>query len=158
MMDFTDYPSGVISTVGEELLARVQAAEKAGIRRWRIILDPGIGFSKTQEQNLLLLRGVRFLRRYPGLEGLPWLVGTSRKGFIGNITGEKEAKKRTWGTATAVVTAIQSGADIVRVHDVKEMTQVAKMADAIWRSDVEHTESDKYLGHVAKDGLHLDLV
>ncbi|KAF2475864.1 Dihydropteroate synthase [Lindgomyces ingoldianus] len=127
------YPDGVVETVGRELLERVQAAEAAGIRRWRIILDPGIGFAKTQEHNLELLRRLSELRRYPGLHGLPWLVGTSRKAFVGRITGVKEAKERTWGTAAAVTAAIQGGADIIRVHDVEEMGQVVKMADAVWR-------------------------
>jgi 2-amino-4-hydroxy-6-hydroxymethyldihydropteridine diphosphokinase/dihydropteroate synthase len=133
MNSLASYPDGVVETVGRELSERVRAAEEAGIRRWRIILDPGIGFAKTQEHNLELLRGQDELRRYPGLEGIPWLVGTSRKGFIGNVTGVKEAKDRVWGTAAAVAAAIQGGADIVRVHDVKEMAQVVKMADAIWR-------------------------
>jgi 2-amino-4-hydroxy-6-hydroxymethyldihydropteridine diphosphokinase/dihydropteroate synthase len=129
----TSYPNGVIETVGRELLERVHAAEDAGIRRWRIILDPGIGFAKTQEQNLELQRRFGELRRYPGLENFPWLVGTSRKAFIGRITGVKEAKERVWGTAASVAAAVQGGADIVRVHDVKEMAQVAMVADAIWR-------------------------
>jgi 2-amino-4-hydroxy-6-hydroxymethyldihydropteridine diphosphokinase/dihydropteroate synthase len=71
--------------------------------------------------------------RYEGLEGMPWLVGTSRKAFIGNVTGVKEAKDRAWGTAVAISAAIKGHADIVRVHDVKEMAQAAKMADALWR-------------------------
>lgn len=133
MNKLTSYPDGVIETVGRELLDRVRAAEAAGIRRWRIILDPGIGFAKTQEQNLELLRRLGELREYPGLKGFPWLVGTSRKAFVGRITGVKEAKDRKWGTAAAVTAAIQGGADIVRVHDVDEMVQVSKMADAIWR-------------------------
>ena len=133
MNSLTSYPDGVIETVGRELLERVRAAEVAGIRRWRIILDPGIGFAKTQEQNLELLRRLGDLSKYPGLEGFPWLVGTSRKAFIGKITGVKEAGERTWGTAAAITAAVQGGADIVRVHDVKEMGQVTKMADAIWR-------------------------
>lgn len=133
MNQLTSYPDGVVETVGRELLQRVQAAEAAGIRRWRIILDPGIGFAKTQEQNLELLRRLDELHRFPGLEGLPWLVGTSRKAFVGRITGVKEAKQRTWGTAVAVTAAIKGGADIIRVHDVAEMAQVAKMADAMWR-------------------------
>lgn len=133
MNSLASYPDGVVETVGRELLERVRAAEEAGIRRWRILLDPGIGFAKTQEHNLELLRRQDELRRYPGLEGLPWLVGTSRKAFIGRITGVAEAKERIWGTAAAVTAAIQGGADIVRVHDVKEMAQVARMADAIWR-------------------------
>ncbi|KAF2111183.1 Dihydropteroate synthase-like protein [Lophiotrema nucula] len=133
MNKLASYPDGVVETVGRELLQRVQAAEAAGIRRWRIILDPGIGFAKNQEHNLELLRRLGDLRRYPGLQGLPWLVGTSRKAFVGTITGVKEAKDRTWGTAAAVTAAIHGGADIIRVHDVEEMGQVAKMADALWR-------------------------
>jgi 2-amino-4-hydroxy-6-hydroxymethyldihydropteridine diphosphokinase/dihydropteroate synthase len=133
MKHMTDYPGGVIETVGRELLERVHAAEDAGIRRWRIILDPGIGFAKTQDQNLELLRRFDELRRYPGLENFPWLVGTSRKAFIGHITGVELAKERVWGTAASVAAAVQGGADVVRVHDVKQMSQVAKMADAIWR-------------------------
>ncbi|KZM28256.1 2-amino-4-hydroxy-6-hydroxymethyldihydropteridine diphosphokinase [Ascochyta rabiei] len=133
MSKLTSYPEGVIEGVGRELLERVRAAEAAGVRRWRIILDPGIGFAKTQKQNLELLRRLDELTKYPGLEGFPWLVGTSRKAFIGKVTGVQEAKNRTWGTAAAVTAAIKGGSDIVRVHDVAEMVQVAKMADAIWR-------------------------
>ena len=133
MMKLTDYPSGIIEGVGSELLARVREAEKAGIRRWRIILDPGIGFAKTQAQNLELLRRFKELRDFEGLRGFPWVVGASRKAFIGKITGVEEASERKWGTAACVVAAIQGGADIVRVHDVEEMGQVVGMADAIWR-------------------------
>ncbi len=61
------------------------------------------------------------------------MVGASRKGFIGKITGVKEASERAWGTAAAVTAAVKGGAEVVRVHDVEEMGQVAKMADAIWR-------------------------
>jgi len=134
MTRLTDYePLGLIETVGRELAERVQAAERAGVRRWRIILDPGIGFAKTQSQNLELLRRFGELREVEGLKGLPWLVGTSRKGFVGKITGVKEAKERVWGTAAAATAAVQGGAEVVRVHDVREMGQVVRMADAIWR-------------------------
>lgn len=128
-----DNDSGLIPTLAKELLARVQAAEAAGIRRWRIILDPGIGFAKVGEQNLTILRHLRDLREWPGLEGLPWLIGSSRKSFIGQITGVKTPAERIWGTAATVVAAVEGGADVVRVHDVKEMGQVVKMSDAIWR-------------------------
>lgn len=131
--NLTSYPDGLIKTIGNELLLRVRAAEEAGIRRWRIILDPGIGFAKTGKQNLELLRRFGELRNFKGLEGLPWLVGSSRKGFIGKITGVKEPRERNWGTAATVAAAVQGGADIVRVHDVDEMNKVSKMADAIWR-------------------------
>ena len=133
MTSLTSYPEGVVKGVASELLQRVSAAEKAGIRRWRIILDPGIGFAKNEAQNLELLRRFDELRNWEGLRGLPWVVGASRKGFIGKITGVKEARERAWGTAAAVTAAVKGGADIVRVHDVEEMGQVAKMADAIWR-------------------------
>ena len=129
----TDYPDGIMAGVGSELVARVREAEEAGIRRWRIILDPGIGFAKTQAQNLELLRRFSELRDFEGLKGFPWVVGASRKSFIGRITGVEDAKERKWGTAAAITAAVQGGADVVRVHDVEEMGQVVKMADAIWR-------------------------
>ncbi|KAK0123402.1 trifunctional dihydropteroate synthetase [Cadophora gregata f. sp. sojae] len=133
MSGLCDYPQGLIPTIAEELLERVAAAEAAGIRRWRIILDPGIGFAKTAEQNLEILRRFDELRDWPGLRGLPWLVGSSRKSFIGKITGVEKPNERSFGTAVTVAAAIQGGADIVRVHDFKEMKQVITMSDAIWR-------------------------
>ncbi|KAI9902739.1 hypothetical protein N3K66_002091 [Trichothecium roseum] len=137
MNKLTAYPEGLVSTVAKELLARVAAAEEAGIRRWRIILDPGIGFAKTTSQNLELLRHLDDLRHWPGLESLPWLVGASRKRFIGNITGVQEPAQRVWGTAATVAAAVQGGADIIRVHDVGEMAKVTAMSDAIWRAALE---------------------
>ena len=133
MVGMTSYPNGIIEDVAQELLARVAAAEAAGIRRWRMILDPGIGFAKSQTHNLELLRRFGDLRAYEGLRGIPWVVGASRKGFIGKITGVTAANERVMGTAATVCAAIQGGADIVRVHDVKQMTEVTKMANAIWR-------------------------
>lgn len=134
MNAFTDYsPAGLIPTIAQELLSRVAEAEAAGIRRWRIVLDPGLGFAKTLEQNLEILRRLDELRDWPGLRGLPWLVGSSRKKFVGSVTGVEIPKERVFGTAATVTAAVQAGADVVRVHDVKEMTQVVKMADAIWR-------------------------
>ncbi|KAH9209778.1 Dihydropteroate synthase-like protein [Leptodontidium sp. 2 PMI_412] len=133
MAKLTSYPAGLISTIASELLERVAAAEAAGIRRWRIILDPGIGFAKTAEQNVEILRRLDELRDWPGLRGLPWLVGSSRKSFIGKITGVETADERIMGTAVTVAAAVQGGADIVRVHDVDAMLEATKMADAIWR-------------------------
>jgi 2-amino-4-hydroxy-6-hydroxymethyldihydropteridine diphosphokinase / dihydropteroate synthase len=143
MSSLTSYPSGVIHGVGQELLDRVRAAEAAGIPRWRIILDPGIGFAKTQAQNLELLRNFDELRSFPGLQGIPWLVGASRKGFIGKITRVEKPSKRSWGTAAAVTASVQGGADIVRVHDVAEMRAVALMADAIYRGTAEDVSQDR---------------
>lgn len=139
----TAYPGGVIEGVATELQERIHEAEEAGIRRWRIMLDPGIGFAKNQAQNLELLRRFAELRDSKALVGLPWVVGASRKRFIGKITGVKTASRRAWGTASAVAAAVQGGADIVRVHDVEEMTQVAKMADAIWRVGSAQSPSEE---------------
>ncbi|KAL7629076.1 trifunctional dihydropteroate synthetase [Parahypoxylon ruwenzoriense] len=133
MSKLNDYPDGLIPSIARELLERVAAAEAAGVRRWRIILDPGLGFAKIGEQNLQVLRHFDELRSWPGLEGLPWLLGSSRKSFIGKITGVPKPMDRVFGTAATVAAAVQGGADIVRVHDVVEMGQVIKMADAIWR-------------------------
>ncbi|KAI9742927.1 MAG: trifunctional dihydropteroate synthetase [Claussenomyces sp. TS43310] len=134
MTTLTDYgAAGLVPTLADELQQRVAAAERAGIRRWRLLLDPGIGFAKSAAQNLELLRRFDELRDWPGLRGLPWLLGPSRKSFVGRITGVADPRQRVWGTAAAVAAAVQGGADIVRVHDVRPMVQVVKMADAIWR-------------------------
>lgn len=149
------YEGDLVQTIKSELVDRVAAAEAAGIRRWRLILDPGIGFAKTAPQNLEILRrmgefpsyaptpnsntntntnvGRVIDGAYRSLDGIPWLVGASRKGFIGKITGVAEARERVWGTAATVTAAVRGGADIVRVHDTKEMGQVVRMSDAIYR-------------------------
>lgn len=136
MNSLADYPpeqGGLIGGIARELVRRVKAAEEAGVRRWRIVLDPGLGFAKLGPQNVDVLRHLNELRGWPGLEGLPWLVGSSRKSFIGRVTGVPTPKERIWGTAATVAAAVQGGADVVRVHDVREMAQVVAMADAIWR-------------------------
>jgi 2-amino-4-hydroxy-6-hydroxymethyldihydropteridine diphosphokinase/dihydropteroate synthase len=125
------YRKGVLREIPVELRAQLNRAEEAGIRRWRIILDPGIGFSKTLEQNLEVLTRLSHLKA--AFPTYPWLVGTSRKSFIGKITGVTEPKERVWGTAATVTAAVQGGADIVRVHDVREMADVVKMADSMYR-------------------------
>jgi dihydropteroate synthase len=109
----------------------VQRARKAGIAKSKIILDPGIGFGKSYQQNCELLARLSELARL----GYPLLVGTSRKAFIGALLGSVKkplpADQRRWGTAATVAASILGGAHIVRVHDVAEMVQVARMADAI---------------------------
>ncbi|KAM3499446.1 hypothetical protein MY10362_007299 [Beauveria mimosiformis] len=135
MAQLADYSDGggVIPAVAAALQARVAAAEAAGIRRWRILLDPGLGFAKTDAHNLEILRRLDELRNWPGLAGLPWLVGPSRKTFVGRVTAVEDPAARTWGTAAAVAAAVQGGADVLRVHDVEQMAAVAAMSDAIWR-------------------------
>jgi dihydropteroate synthase len=106
----------------------IEAAERAGIARENIIIDPGIGFGKTVEQNLEVLRRLREL----DCLGLPVLLGTSRKSVIGK-TLDLPPDQRVEGTGATVSIGIAGGADIVRVHDVKEMLRVARMTDAIVR-------------------------
>ncbi|QIX01220.1 hypothetical protein AMS68_006737 [Peltaster fructicola] len=128
------YPSDVTHVVADELEDRLNAALDAGIRRWRLILDPGIGFAKDLSGNLALLRRLGELRQDTRFHGMPWLVGSSKKKFIGTVTGVTDASDRNWGTAATVTAAIAGGADIVRVHDVEPMLSVVKMADAIYRA------------------------
>lgn len=127
----------VVEEVRAELLERLHAAEAAGLPRWHIISDPGIGFAKTAEHNLALLgRLDRF-----GLEslGYPMLLGVSRKSFIGHVLGGAPPRERVWGTAAACALGIPH-ADILRVHDVREMREVAAVADAITRRAPVHAE------------------
>ena len=126
MQDAPVYSDVVAETIAF-LRERVAAAQAAGVELTKILLDPGIGFGKTMEHNLELLRRQReFLQL-----GRPIVIGTSRKGFIGRITGEAEPSKRLFGTAASVALAIANGAAIVRVHDVGPMVQVVRMARAI---------------------------
>jgi dihydropteroate synthase len=123
--------SGLLSDVKNELQMSLEIAHKARIKDERIILDPGIGFGKTVEQNLELLDRCGEIRQL----GYPLLVGPSRKSFIG-YTLDLPPDQRVEGTAAAVAIAIARGADIVRVHDVAQIARVAKMTDAIVRKQV----------------------
>lgn len=120
--------ANLLEDVKRELMESVQLAHKAGISGENIILDPGIGFGKTVEQNLELLDRCGEIRDL----GYPLLVGSSRKSFIG-YTLDLPPDERVEGTAATVAIAIARGADIVRVHDVKQIARVAKMTDAIIR-------------------------
>jgi len=118
----------LIEDVKRELLVSVELAKKAGIEESHIILDPGIGFGKTREHNLELINRLDEIRAL----GYPVLLGASRKSFIG-FTLDLPADQRVEGTAATVAIGIARGADIVRVHDVREMARVAKMTDALVR-------------------------
>jgi dihydropteroate synthase len=107
-----------------EALRRARAAR---IKRAQILVDPGIGFGKNYRQNFEILARLPELARL----GCPVVVGTSHKAFIGATLGNAPVDQRGWGTAATVVASILSGAHIVRVHDVREMVQVAKIADRI---------------------------
>jgi len=128
MQKLTNYQD-LIGEIYQFLASRVQAAIAAGIDRHQIAIDPGIGFAKTGEQNLEILRRLPIFR---SLE-CPILVGPSRKSFIGKILDRSEPKARVWGTAAACSAAIAGSADILRVHDIPEMRDVCQVADAIFR-------------------------
>jgi dihydropteroate synthase len=129
MQKLTEYLD-LIGEIGEFLEGRIEAAVAAGIDRSQIIIDPGIGFAKTCIQNLEILRELPNFRYL----NCPILVGVSRKSFIGQILEQPEAKQRIWGTAAACTGAIANFADILRVHDVREMRDVCRVADAIFRN------------------------
>lgn len=116
----------IFAEIQTDLDLALRAAETRGVRREQIILDPGIGFGKTLEQNLAILNHLNRLASFD----LPLMIGTSRKSFIGKLTGRAESD-RVYGTAATVVTAILRGAHLVRVHDVREMVDVVRVTDAI---------------------------
>ncbi|MGH9687149.1 MAG: dihydropteroate synthase [Candidatus Acidiferrales bacterium] len=117
----------VLRDVTSGLRKAVAVARRAGVPKSQIVLDPGLGFGKSTAQNFELLARLPELARL----GCPLLVGASRKGFVGRVLGGAAAGDRVWGTAAAVSAAILAGAHIVRVHDVAEMAQVTRIADAI---------------------------
>jgi len=116
----------IFAEIESDFETAVQVAESRGVKREQLILDPGIGFGKTLEQNLAILN---HLDRFEGFN-LPLMIGTSRKSFIGRLTGRPESD-RVMGTAASVALAIARGAHIARVHDVKQMVEVARITDAI---------------------------
>jgi dihydropteroate synthase len=117
----------VTGEVLEFLLSRAHLAERLGIPKERIFIDPGIGFGKTLEHNLVLLKNIdRFVAT-----GYRVLVGTSRKSFIGRITGRDNPAERIFGTAATVALCAAAGVSVVRVHDVAQMADVVRVARAI---------------------------
>ena len=116
----------LVSEVLSDLGRSVRKALSCGIRRNRILIDPGIGFAKTPEQSLELLRCLNDFKRL----GFPVVVGPSRKSFLAHVLGAG-AQDRLFGTAAAVALSVAHGADLVRVHDVAAMRQVADVARAI---------------------------
>jgi len=117
----------VVVEVGGYLIAQATVLEAAGVARERIVLDPGIGFGKSLEHNLALLRGLPQLAAL----GYPILIGVSRKRFIGELTGVEDPAARVAGSITAAGYAAEHGARIVRVHDVAETVQSLRVAAAL---------------------------
>lgn len=119
----------VIADVARELGTSLQAALDAGVAREAVVIDPGIGFAKRPEHSFAVLTAAA----HPAFLALdrPFLAGPSRKSFLQAALGECPPGERVWGTAAAVTASVLAGAHIVRVHDVKEMVQVARVADKI---------------------------
>jgi dihydropteroate synthase len=139
--DFADMHSqppvdDIVSEVCRGLADSIAKAEAAGVERRRIVLDVGIGFGKTWEQNLeLLARHAEIVRRF---EGFPFLIGVSRKSFIGKVLGDVPPHERLAGSLAAALFAAERGAAIVRTHDVKETADALRIYHALLR---QHRES-----------------
>lgn len=131
-MDALAVYGDVLAEVRAELLDATDDLLAAGVQPQRILWDPGLGFAKSSEQNLALLRG---LDRLAG-EGFPLLVGPSRKRFIGTVLDEPRPRARLWGTVAVCTLAISRGAAVLRVHDVGPVVQTARMADALCGQDL----------------------
>jgi dihydropteroate synthase len=121
----------VVGEISAFLQDRIILAGTWGVEVDRLLVDPGIGFGKTSRHNLELLQRLRELT----VLGRPVVIGTSRKAFIGRITGKDEPEERVFGTAATVAWSIANGASIVRVHDVAPMVEVVKMCAAILGSN-----------------------
>lgn len=124
----TVYEGDLMAAIRLRLSTSIAMARASGVSPERIILDPGIGFGKTAEQSVEVLRRLDELLDL----GYPILVGTSRKGFLGSLYGQP-METRVWGTAATVAAAILRGASIVRVHDVAEMVAVSRVAEGLRR-------------------------
>lgn len=126
MQQMTEYRD-VVAEVRDHLVARRDAAVAAGVEPQQILLDPGIGFAKGFEHNLTVLRRLKELCDL----GHALVLGTSRKSFVGRITGEDEPSHRLFGTAATISWCVANGAGILRVHDVGPMSKVVRMTRAI---------------------------
>jgi dihydropteroate synthase len=127
MMQESSFARDVIRDVSAGLGRSIAVALNAGVARSQIVVDPGIGFGKSHEQNCEIIRRLPEFAKL----GFPLLVGTSRKSFLGTALKQNTENDRIWGTAATVAASILQGAHIVRVHDVAEMAQVARVTDVV---------------------------
>ena len=125
----TDYDKDIMEAIKEFLQNSIDMALKAGVKKEKIVLDPGIGFGKTYEQNIEVLERLGELRDL----GYPVLLGTSRKSVLGKILENSTPKERVNATVATTVLGVKDGVDIVRVQDVKENKEASMVADAIYR-------------------------
>lgn len=133
----------IVTEIAKELSSNIEKMYAKGIKRWQLILDPGLGFAKNLNENLSVIRDLPFFKKYKqfntktqkyiSFDYIPVLLGPSRKKFIGTITGKETAAERINGTSASITAGIGFGSDIVRVHDYKEMKDVCLMGDAIYK-------------------------
>lgn len=133
-----------IRSIGFEMSQTYKKAVQCRVKRWQIIMDPGLGFAKNGNQNIQLMKDIPLLKNYSffnedtkeftNFKNIPILVGPSRKKFIGTITKEEDASKRDFATGSVVTSCISLGCDIVRVHNVADCSKAVKIADSIYKS------------------------
>jgi dihydropteroate synthase len=128
------FAANVIRDVTAGLRRSIATARNAGVAKSQIVIDPGIGFGKSHAQNCEILQRLPELAKL----GFPLLLGTSRKSFLGTALKQDSGANRIWGTAATVAASILQGAHIVRVHDVAEMAQVARVADVLLSPKLLH--------------------
>lgn len=139
----SEHDETLLKAISRELVNQYKKAISHGVKRWQIITDPGIGFAKNLKQNLAIIRGTPLIKSYSNynsntkeygsLDGLPILLGPSRKKFIGTLTNEKDPADRVLSTGAVIMSCIGYKSDIVRVHDVEEIRKVVSIGDALYR-------------------------
>ena len=134
-MQQAPFARNVIRDVTTGLRDSIAEALNAGVSKRQIVIDPGIGFGKSHEQNCEIIQRLPELAKL----GFPLMLGTSRKSFLGTALNQGDSKDRVWGTAATVTAGILQGAHIVRVHDVADMAQVARMADVLRSPGLLHS-------------------
>ncbi|CCH42162.1 Folic acid synthesis protein [Wickerhamomyces ciferrii] len=141
--EISEVDETLLKAISRELVEQYQKAISHGVKRWQIITDPGIGFAKNLKQNLAIIRGTPLIKTYSNynqetkeygsLNGLPILLGPSRKKFIGTLTNEKNPSDRVLSTGAVIMSCIGYKSDIVRVHDVEEIKKVVAIGDALYK-------------------------
>jgi dihydropteroate synthase len=134
-MQTAPFARNVVREVTTGLRGSVATALKAGVAKSQIVIDPGIGFGKSHEQNCEIIQRLPELAKL----GYPLMLGTSRKSFLGTALKRDAGSERIWGTASTVAASILQGAHIVRVHDVAEMAQVARVTDVLRSPELLHS-------------------
>ncbi|CAR28971.1 hypothetical protein ZYGR_0U03290 [Zygosaccharomyces rouxii] len=134
--------TNVIRSIAREISDRYSWALLKNVRRWQLVLDPGLGFAKNGKNNLQVIRHLSLLKNYckftkdgeyVNFRNIPILVGPSRKAFIGKITDEPDASKRDFATGSVITSCVGFGADVIRIHDYANCSKAIRMADAIYK-------------------------